>query len=362
MVSIVIPKNSLPDLINAGLTVRHYTKKSEKTNVYSVSETAIEKFWSEIRKYVDKNDHSLIILNLPLPSEETLKSIDLKPYEYSILYIPSELVSMTPQSKRILLEKGIVFMPQRSTSKCFPGEYIDKVEKRWMAINKILSFESELTDQKSTDIIIGLLRLSEENPLLAIERIAEDDADFFRKKGKEALPKTLKQIEMPSLEIRFTEAKRIDLIPIAFYHFLSNRKIPIGIKGESESVVITESPTFADSIFDEYNIKAVHKMKLGKAAAILTDLVDDVSIGLLLGRLSQRNVLIEFGYPKFVVRKTLLRKLVGGKGPKGRVYKGLKERYPNLLVKKDTIRTPRAAIENVIDILRETGTEFKIIS
>lgn len=362
MVSIVIPKDSLPDLINAGLTVRHYNRKGETAKVYFISEVVKEKFWKEIRRYADEKDRSLIVLNFPLPSEETLKKINLRPYEYSILYIPSELISMTPQSKKILLEKGIVFMPQRSIYKCFPGEYIDKIEKKWMKINETLSFENASTDEKHIDTITGLLKVSGKNPLQAIERIAEDDLDFFDRKGKEPLSKTLKHIEKPDVEILFTGSKGIDLIPIAFHHFLSGKKIPIGIQGKKESAIITESSTFADHIFNKCDIKTKYKMKFGKGAAILTDLIDDVGIGFLVGRLSQENIIIEFGYPKFVVKKTLLRKLVGGTGPNSRMYTGLKSKYPNIEIKKNYIKTPRAAIENVIDTLRETGTEFKIIS
>lgn len=362
MVSIVIPKDSLPDLINAGLTVRHYNRKGEEAKVYLISEVLKEKFWKEIRRYADKRDRSLIVLNFPLPSEETLKKISLRPYEYSILYIPSELISMTPQSKKILLEKGIVFMPQRSIYKCFPGEYIDKIERKWMKINEILSFENASIDEKYIDTIKGLLKVSGKNPLQAIERIAEDDLDFFDRKSEETFSKTLKHIKKPNFEIWFTGGKGIDLIQAALHLFLSSKKTPIGIKGKKESAIITESSTFADHIFNKYDIKAKHKMKFGKGAAILTDFINDVDMGFLVGGLSHENIIIEFGHPKFVVKKTLLRKLVGGTGPNSRMYIGLKSKYPNIEIKKNYIKTPRAAIENVIDTLRETGTEFKIIS
>lgn len=362
--SIVIPKNSLTDLINAGLTVRHYTKKGEETKVRFVNEMEKEEFWNNIKKYADEKDRSLIILNLPLPSEETLKNIDLRPYEYSILYIPSEFITVTPQSRKILLEKGIVSMPQRDPYKCFPGEYIDKVEKRWMKIGKIVSFENELgsVSKRSIHIVKGLLKLIGENPLLAIQKIADDDVAFFDEAGKRPIGRIYKHIRKPDLEIVFTKGRKLDLIRIAFDHFLIRGKTPIGIKGEDESVILTDAPTFAHYIINKCNIKAKDQMKFGKGAAIIMDITDDANIGILIGRLSQRNVLVKFGKPKFVVKKTLIRKLVGGRGPEGRFYRGIKEKYPEIEIKKDIITIPRDAIENVIDALKETGTEFKIMA
>jgi hypothetical protein len=365
VVSIVIQANSLPDFVNAGLTVRHYKMKGEEAKVYFLSEAKSEEFWSRIEKYVDKRDRSLIILNFPLPSKEILESINLEPYEYSILYIPSILISMTPQSKKTLLEKGIVFMPQRAIYKCFPGEYIDQVEKRWMSINQAISFESELEYKKDISIIVGLLKMSQKDPHLTIDKIANNDLEFFGNLGKESIPEIHRYIERPNLGIGFTESSGVDLIQIALGRFFSDKKIKktlIGIKGKKGSLILTASPTFADHIFNKDQIKARHIMNFGKGAALLTDQIDDTSISLLVGRLSQQNVFIEFHDSKFVVKKTLLRKLMGGKGPGGRIYKGLKETFPEIDVKKDMIKTPIAAFENVIDTLKETGTEFRIIS
>ena len=365
MVSIVVPENSLIDLINAGLTVRHFTKKGEETpKVFLVHELEKEEFWNDVKKYADEKDRSLLILNFPLPEERVLKNIDLKPYEYSILYIPSEFISMTPQSRKILLEKGIVSMPQREPYKCFPGEYIDKVEKRWMKISKTVSLENELVPirERSIRIIDGLLKIVKEDPLLAIGKIAKDDVAFFDEAARESIPEISRRIGKPDLEIVFAEGRGSDLIRVALDHFLSCRKTPIGVRGIDESVILTNAPTFAHYIMNECDISVKEQIRLGKGSAFTLDIIDDANIGLLVGRLSQKNVLIKFGKPSFVIEKTLKRKLVGGKGPSGRFYRGIKEKYPELEIKKGMIATPRDAFENVIDTLKETGTEFKIMA
>ena len=364
MVSIVIPENSLIDLINAGLTVRHYTKKGEETKVLIVNEMEKEEFWNDIKKCADEKDRSLIILNFPLPSEEVLENIDLRPYEYSILYIPSEFISVTPESRKILLQKGIVSMPQREPYKCFPGGYIDRVEKRWMKIGEIVSFENELGPVREGIIqtIGGLLKKAKEDPSLTIQKIARNDAAFFYEAAKEPIPEISKHIEKPDLEIVFTKGRGSDLLRIAFDHFLACRKTPIGVRGEDESVILINAPTFAHFVMDKCDFKAKEQMKLGKGAALTLGIFDDANIGLLVGRLCQKNVLIKFGKPRFVVEKTLKRKLVGGKGPGGRFYRGIKEKYPDLEIKKDIITAPMNAFENVIDTLKETGTDFKIMA
>lgn len=363
MVSIVIQDNSLVDLINAGLTVRHYKKKGEEIKVHFVNETKKEEFWNNIKKYVDERDRSLIILNFPLPEEEVLEKINLRPYEYSILYIPSEFISMTPQSKKMLLEKGIAFMPQRKSHKCFPGEYIDRVEKRWMKIGETISIESDLVAIKGSSIRIldGLLKIAKENPLLAIQKIEEDDVAFFAREAREPFPEISRRIEKPDCEVVFTKGRGSDLIRVAFDHFLSSRKTPIGVRGIDKSIILVNAPTFAHYIMDKCDIKAIEQIKLGKGAAFTLDTIDDANISLLIGRLAQRNMFIQFGKPRFVVQKTLQRRLVGGKGPSGRFYRGIKEKYPGIEIKKDIIATPRDAFEDVIDALKETGADFQIL-
>lgn len=372
MVSIVVPESSLTDLINAGLTVRYYHKKDVDTEVHFVNVKNRDQFWNDIGRYIDEKDRSLLILNFPLPSEEILKKIKLRPYEYSILNIPSELIAVTPQSKKILLEKGIVSMPQRATYKCFPGEYTDKVERRWVRLSKLISFEREIgsINEKRVRILKGLLKIMGEDPHLAIQKIESDDVDFLCGAGTEEIPIS-KHLEKRDLEVVFTQCKGFDLFKAAFYHFLHCRKTPLGIKGEHESIILTEAPTFARYIFQKCNLTTKDEIRSGKGAAISTSILDETDIGILVGRLSQRNVTIEFsGKPKYVVLRTLKRRLIGEKGSGGRSYRGIKEKYPELEfmkrytgeVRKNIIYTPRYAFENVVDTLKETGTEFKIMA
>jgi len=363
MVTIVVPKNSLTDVINAGLTFRYYTRKKEKPRVHFVDEMKREQFWGELQKYVDQKDKSLTILDFPLPSEGKLKSIDLDPYEYSILYIPSEFIAITPQDRRILLEKGIAPMPQRNISKCFPGDYAGEVEKRWMEISKLISLEDKgSTNARTISAISGIIKAMEKDPLLAVEKIADNNMDFLEELGKESIPKISKHISKGSCDLLFAEGKKLALVQIAFSHFLKHRKIPLGIRGDDELVVLTDSPTFTHHIFNDCKFKTRYQMRLGKGAAVFTDAMDDANVGMLIGKLSQKYVLIKIGAPQFVVEKTLIRRFLGGKGPEGRIYRGIKNEYPGIEIRKRLVRTPRGAIEKVIDTLKETGTKYEIMA
>ena len=361
MTSIVFPENSVTDLINAGLTARHYTMKSKEVRIFAIKETEKDVFWNNIQGYVDEESHSLVILNLPLPSEEALRNLDLRPYQQSIIHVPSKFMIITPQSRRILLEKGIVSMPQRPPYKCFPGEYTDHVEKRWMKIGKILSFGNELGSLSERRIVRGLLKQMERNPELVIQRIAENDVDFFEAVGEGPLPKISRQIVKPDCEIVSAEGTTSELIPVAFDHFLDSGKTPLGIKGTEDHLILTKSPTFASSIVNRCGLVTKSEKKFGKGAIMVLQKKDDLDIGLLMGRISQKTVFIRFGKPRFAVKKTLMRRIVGGLGPKGRSYRGISEEYPGIEIKKDIIVAPRDAVEDIIDSLRETGTEFEII-
>jgi len=330
-----------------------------------------EQFWNDIGKYIDQRDHSLLILNFPLPTEDILRKVNLQPYEHSIVNVLSHLVTITQKSKKILLEKGIVSMPERDVYKCFPGEYTDKVEKRWMNIGRAISFESKLwsIDERTIRIIKGILKTMGEDPHLATQKIMEDDAEFLYEAGGEEIP-IFKHLDKPDLEVIFSRCSGFDLFKAAFYHFLNCRKTPLAVRGEDESVFLTEAPTFAYFIFKKCRITPKEEIRSGQGAAIITPLLDETDMGILIGRLSQTSIRIEFGKPRNVVQKTLMRRLVGGKGPKGRVYHSIKEKYPDLEVmhehtfstEKRIIYTPRNAFENVIDTLKETGTQFRIVA
>jgi len=363
MVSIIIPANSLTDLVNAGMAVRYYAKRGERTKVFFVNENKIEQFWIGIREYVDSQDNSLLILNLPLPPETGLRKVDLEPYEYSILYIPSHLIAISPEDKEIMLEKGIAFMPQRNVNKCFPGNYAGQIEKKWMEISKVISFESEkIAEESKVRIVKGLIQALGENPKRIVEKIADDDEQFFDKLGKKRSPKIFKRFCGPDLELIHAKGSGRDLLEVAFLNFRSDGRIPIGIKGDKEFMFLIDSPTFAHSIMKNCNLKAEYEMRLGKVAAIFMNLSDDAMIGLLLGRLAQKFVIFRTGRPEFTTMKTLMRRFIGGKGPAGRSYRGIKKKFPEMEFRRNLISAPRGAIEEVADTLKETGTRFEIMA
>jgi len=364
MISIIIPKNSLADLINAGMTHRYYAKKGEKVNINIINTEEKEDVWKNIKLYVDENG-TLLILNFPLPSDlNILKNLKLEPYDYSILYLPSKMIPITPIYKKILLEKGIVTMPKRELYKCFPGEYADKIEKKWIEISKIISLADKPKDlnEEYIKIVNGVLKAAEKNPNLAIEKISNDDIDFFVNESQISHPEELEHIEGPDHEIITTDCKKEELIPLAFYHFLHHRKNLIGVKGIDSLLILTVAPTFAIRIIEDNGFNTEGLWKFGDKAGIFIDIKDESDMPFLVGRLSQRNIFIEFGYPKYVVKKTLTRRLIGGKGPGGRSYRGVKDYYPSIEINKNIISLPTIAFENVIHVFQETGTKYKVFT
>lgn len=365
MVSIVLPKNSLTDLINAGLTTRYYAEKGEPSKIYLIDEDEKEQFWKEPQKYADE-DHALIILNFPVSSDETLKLITLEPYEYSIIYVPSEAIVFTPETKSILLEKGVITMPQRSVYKCFPGDYTGKVEKRWIELNKIVSFEEDTapTDPKTIHVLRGLIKTMESDPASLVSKIANDDELFFEKIGKaEPEAQFAKHISNDNFDVIVLAQSQpeTDAFQTAVMHSVLFRKFPVSVKGERWSVVLTDSPTFAGHVFHGYNVKPRARIKLGDRAAIFTKNMEDVQMGAVVGQLSQKNIRIKIlGKPTRVVGKTLERRLIGGRGPEGRSYRGINKTYPEIQLRNGVITAPRKAVEVVVKTLRETGTNYEI--
>lgn len=177
MVSIVIPEKSLVDIINAGLTKKYYNEENKEPRIYLVNKEEAEIFWKDIKNYIDERDSLLYILNFPLASEETLKSISLTPYEQVVIYVPSKLIDVTQKSNKILLEKGITSMPPREPYKCFPGEYNSEFEKKWMEIGELLSSEHEgkWISKETNETIFELIETAKKDPYLAIDKIANEE-------------------------------------------------------------------------------------------------------------------------------------------------------------------------------------------
>lgn len=362
MVYIVVPENSLVDMINAGLTLRHYWKKGESPTVNLVSESNCSIFWENIRDFVDPKDKRLVILNLSLPSEEVLKDIDLKPYESAILYVPSQFIAITPQIKKLLLKKGVVSMPQRAPHKCFPGEYTNEVENRWMEISKIASLDEELPSigKEELDIIGGLLKRVNEDVNESIKRIAADDLNFFLEAGKKPLAGVQTRIERPDVDILSVSEDDTDLARIALNDFLESRKTPIGVSGETRSVILTITPTFASQVMRKCDFEVMSQTRLGKGAIFFLERSNLTLLSLLVGKLARETISIKFDQPKYVIRKTLIRRLIGGPGPQGRVYRGVKGLNRDM-IHKDIISAPQNAVEDVVDVLRESGSRFEFI-
>ena len=362
MVFIVVPENSWVDMINAGLTLRYYQNKGESPTVYLANESDYDIFWKTIRDFVDPKDKTLVILNLPLPSAEVLKDLDLKPYEYAIVYIPSQFIPITPQIKKLLLEKGIVSMPQRAPYKCFPGEYTSEVEKRWMGISKIISLDDEFVaiGKEKFDIIGGLLRRIEEDVSESIRRIAANDLNFFLEAGKKPLAEVKICIEKPDANILLVSHDDTDLTRVALNDFLESGKTPVGVSGEAESIILTIAPTFASEVIRKSDFEVKSQTRLGKGAIFSLRGSDPTILSLLVGKLARETIPIKFNKPRHVIRKTLMRRLVGGPGPYGRTYRGVKGLNKEM-ISKDIISAPQVTVEAVVDVLKESGSGFEFI-
>jgi hypothetical protein len=363
MVSIVIPKNSLSDLINAGLACRYYVSKGERVKLHLIDENKKEQFWTSVRQYVDKQDGSLLILNFPLSTEDELKHIDLEPYEYSILYIPGKSLAVTQENRKILFEKGIASVPPRDFWKCYPGNYDGEIERRWMEINRIVSLmeKPQTEDKLKMKIARGFLEAVETDPKMTVERIAKDDRGFFEKLGENDIPKFERVLFEPNFELISAKGRGSHLLQIAFSDALNHRKFPLGIKGEEKVIFLIDSPTFAEHVFSQRKMKYKYQMKFGENAAFCTDLLDDVHLGSLLEVLARKKVFLKFWKPELVARRTLSRRLVGGKGPDGRSYRGIKDEFPELEVRNNVITAPREALEAVFNTLKETRTKYEIL-
>jgi hypothetical protein len=362
MVSIVISENSLVDMINGGLTLRHYRKKGAHATVHLVSESNIGAFWGNLRDFADPEDKMLVILNLALPSEDALEKIDLEPYECAILYVPSHLIAVTRQIKKLLLKKGIASMPQRAPYKCLPGECTDEVEKRWTKISKILSLDEEhrSISREELDTIGGLLRRANEDASKAVEEIAANNLGFFLEAGKKLHTKVQTRIEKTDANMLLVSDKEADLAWIALDDFFESKKTTVGVSGEIESVVLTTIPTFASEVLEKCDFEVKSQTKLGQGAIFFVEISNLALLGLLIGKLDRRTIPIKFSKPEYVIRKTLMRRLVGGPGPQNRVYRGVKGLNRDM-IHKDIIRAPRSAVEAVVDVLKESGSRFEFI-
>jgi hypothetical protein len=204
----------------------------------------------------------------------------------------------------------------------------------------------------------------ETEPASLISNIANDNEAFFEKIGK-AQPEAqfTKHIINDNFEaiVLAENQPDTDALQTAFMHSVRFRKFPISVKGSKGSVVLTDSPTLAGYVFHGYNVKPRARIRLGNQAAILTKNIEDVEMGAVIGQLAKQNIRIRItGKPKTVGRKTLRRRLIGGKGPKGRSYRGIKDKYPEIQLENGIITAPRKAVEEVVGTLRETGTDYEI--
>jgi len=364
MVTIAILENSVTDIINAGLTKKYFMKNDVETQIHFINENKINHFWNNVKKYTNKNDDTLIIINIPLPHNETLQKLELEPYEKTIFYLPSKKLSITESNKKILFDKGIVTMKQRENYKCFYGHYKRSIVNTWMKFCRLISFEFNIPRiYKKTKLILdGIINISLNNKELAIEKILENDISFFFDEGEFlSVDSKIRDCKKQGFLLFNSAYSGISLLRASIQEFLKTKLVPIGIKGENEYLLLTSTPNFTNHILHECKFRDNFSILFGNGAAIFFNENDYDAFFITIGKTTPIEIMIRYDEPTLVHERTLKRRLIGGPGPEGRRYHGLNEKYPNLIVDGKYVVTPRNAIEEVIDILTESGSSYKIV-
>jgi len=332
MVTIAILENSVTDIINAGLTKKYFMKNDVETQIHFINENKINHFWNNVKKYTNKNDDTLIIINIPLPHNETLQKLELEPYEKTIFYLPSKKLSITESNKKILFDKGIV------------------------------EFNIPRIYKKTKLILDGIINISLNNKELAIEKILENDISFFFDEGEFlSVDSKIRDCKKQGFLLFNSAYSGISLLRASIQEFLKTKLVPIGIKGENEYLLLTSTPNFTNHILHECKFRDNFSILFGNGAAIFFNENDYDAFFITIGKTTPIEIMIRYDEPTLVHERTLKRRLIGGPGPEGRRYHGLNEKYPNLIVDGKYVVTPRNAIEEVIDILTESGSSYKIV-
>ncbi len=366
MVNVVTSAKSPHDIINLGLTIKELQKEGRKATPLLVDEDP-KQFWENLEKYVDKADKALIILDMPHPEITGPEKTKLTPPEAAIVYVPSELNAPNIEERQAMIESGISVIPERKSSECFVGDLTED-NKKWREISSIISLEQkpESLDKERSSIIKGIIDASFRSPFDAIQKIASNDMDFFRKLGAEKKPHLIVKAKNGLCEIENSSPENMGEMFETYFRCYSD---PVAIKG-AFNAIFTIKPTFFEQIAATMS-KLRPLATFGKAKVLLTDnSIDHETLIFLLGKADRKLINLKIGSAKYVSEKTLERWLVGGKTSEAKEggktyqkrYHSLKDSYPDLqFVAADILSVPSEAYENTIALLHESGSEYQLI-
>lgn len=378
MVNVVVPRNSVHALVNLALTMKELGREGKKARYQLVDEEQTNTFWKNLPKYVDRNDMSVIILDIPHPEFDALKQIALEPWKSVILYVPSELNAPNREERELMMEKGISVVPPRKTYESFLGD-ISSQNEMWRNFSKILSMEErgENIDEKELYIVKGIIEVAITSPRDAIDHIMKDSVDYFHDVGsKHRQPDFV--LHTPSERICFVEVKRMSpkFYGNAFETYMKCNVDPIGIYG-AMNAIFTIKPTFCMRLGEQETKEKVSKKKFsfltrfGKGAIIgFSGQVDRSTVGYFSGICQRPQLLLKVSAPKFVTQKTLRRRLLGGKTSEKiegeryeKRYRGLAEHFSDLkFLTEDTLLVPEDAFENTIALLHRSGANYQLLA
>ena len=365
MVNIVTMKNSPIDLINTGLTMYYYKKDKKDVNYILLENTEIKSFWKSIKKYTDKKDKSLIIINIPI-KESLINQIKLSPWDAAVLYISDTYIRLSTEMWDKLLTKGITPIPQRAPFQCFVGNYTSNKSKRWMKISENLSFEkfNELNNE-SIELICGLVETAQKTPDQIINNVIEDIFEF---RSPVYSDQDIKKILDLSKSAIYKYKKRIGIVSILIRKLFENKKHHIGIVNNNISVIFSVKPSYTKKFMESYGINYRPLIRFGKAEIIEVINGSPEIVSWVIGRDTTCDITIGDLEPTLISQRTLKRKFFGEITTQSneektyiKHYKSLKDKYPDIEDFKKAIRIPEEGFEEVIDMLEESKTNFKIL-
>ncbi len=368
MVNVVVPEKSVQGTVNLALTINELKRQHRNATYQFVPESQQSDFWKNLRKHADKTDNSLLILDMPHPELSEVSGIELKPWQTTVIYIPSELNAPNREERDALVEKGISVVPARKTFECFVGDLTAENEA-WRNMSKILSMEEKSAniDRDELAAARGIAEKAIQAPKETINRIITGDLNYFRNLGKKRKEADV-VVRTRDNNLVLIEAKRVSpkIFGVAFEACLKNDLDPVVIGGAIRALLTVKPNYIWQTTMEETpNLVA----RFGKGAIIrFNKKLDPRGLSYIAG-LNQQPVLLKFSEPKFISSKTLNRRLFGGKtsvriGEKEyeKKYSSLRDRFPDLrFITRDTMLVPGDAFEDTIALLHESGSKYELL-
>ncbi|MDV3292950.1 MAG: hypothetical protein LYZ70_01610 [Nitrososphaerales archaeon] len=369
MVNVVAPRNSVPAILNVAMTLSELKAENKGARTQFVSEDQTSQFWNKLPSYVDKRDMSLIVLDMPHPGSDELQKIPLEPWKHAIIYLHSELNPLNSEEKEIMLNRGITVIPPRKVSESFLGD-VSTRNTKWVRISRILSMEeTEGISKEELDIAKGIITKATSAPEETVQRVLNDEIEYFRDIGKKRTGKIDFKLAFPNNRFCVVETKRMTphIYSDLFEVYARNNAEPLAIVGAMNGI-FTNKPTLYKYL-GATNLAP--RLRFGRGAIVSIDGdADNQFVGYVVGLGDRSPLVVKIAPPRFVSRKTLLRRLLGGKTNQRvrkkvyhKSYKSLADRFDNLeQLANDVFLIPPEAFENTVAILHESGADYSVLT